>query len=462
MLDRLDSGPLLAVASFVQEPAQVAALLHACPTLSPSLVCLRELATMLPPSDVWPDLCLRKSGLPTSVLAPLLHGSIGLYRSVKVYDLGLTDMVAAAALPSTRILVYDTAAPSNYHLVALQTFANHLTSSYLNLQSFSPTKVVAAAAALRQCHNLTHFKLAWTSPTNAVPVLAALPKLTRFTLGYTHLLHQPMRLTTADEVQLATWVTAQSAQELEIAGVAPTSGVFPTALQLAHSLEALLVTNAPEMCVVLLNGAPLPRGLRRLELHCTGLKAADMPNLSLALDGAPQLQTLRLSNNYLGVMGMRLLAPRLERLCSLTHLMLASTFLMDEGCHWVAASLRHMPRLRCLDVSMNFIGNAGATALASGLPNTLTHLTLKLNRLGDDGLDALVRAGIHSLTQLDVSNTLVTTAGAQKIVRALPGSRLRVNLSRVDMTIADVALCQRQAGAIGVAGRVTLAPKDRP
>ncbi|KDO20861.1 hypothetical protein SPRG_14092 [Saprolegnia parasitica CBS 223.65] len=441
MLERLDSGPLLTVASFVPEPAQVAALLHACPTLSLGLVCLRELVTLLPPHDVWPDLCLRKSELPTSVLAPLVRGSIGLYRSVKVYDLGLTAMVAAAALPSTRILVYDTEAPSNYHLVALQTFATHLTSSYLNLQSFSPTKVVAAAAALRQCHHLTHLKLAWTSPANAVPVLEALPKLTHFTLGYTHLLHQPMRLTAADEVQLATWVTTRSARELEIAGVAPLSGVFPKALQHAQSLEALLITSAPEMCAILLNGAPMPRGLRRLELHCTGLKAADMPNLSLALDGAPQLETLRLSNNYLGVMGMRLLAPRLERLGSLTHLMLASTFLMDEGCHWVAASLRHMPRLR-------------------GLPSTLTHLMLKLNRLGDDGLDALVRAGIHTLTQLDVSNTLVTTAGAQKIVCALPGSRLRVNLSRVDMTIADVALCQRQAGAIGVAGRVTLAPKD--
>ncbi|OQR87354.1 hypothetical protein ACHHYP_09097 [Achlya hypogyna] len=334
MLQRLDSGPLVAIVSFLPEPAQVVALLQACPpsALGHPLACLLRLATLLPPGDVWPELCVRSS---TPVLAPLLDGVLGLVRTIRVLDLSATASVASALRPSTTVCVYDIEAPSNYQLVALQTFAAHLSSFALNLQSFSRTKSLAAATALPGCKQLTHLKLAWTGGCCPEPVLGALPhchRLMRLSLGYTHISTAPLRLSPPDEELLESWLAVSpTLRHVELAAVVSATGQFARGLQRAKQLESIALANAPEFCVALLDGTPLPTGLRRLQLHCVGLKAADVPRLVSALEGA-SLETLQLSNNYLGVLGAVSLVPCLEQLHCLRALELPSIFLMDEGC----------------------------------------------------------------------------------------------------------------------------------
>ncbi|CAJ1440809.1 unnamed protein product [Effrenium voratum] len=138
--------------------------------------------------------------------------------------------------------------------------------------------------------------------------------------------------------------------------------------------------------------------------------------LGAALQQMPRLQTLKLSQNQIGVKGAQALARGLEGTTALELLWLWENRIGDAGCEALGVALQQMPRLQTLILSQNQIGVKGAQALARGLEAnaSLEVLWLFQNSLGDEGCKALAAALAHrGLRDLDLAANGFGDAGAE-------------------------------------------------
>ena len=134
------------------------------------------------------------------------------------------------------------------------------------------------------------------------------------------------------------------------------------------------------------------------------------PATLLALTG---LTSLDLSGNYIGEAGAKAIAAKLT---GLTALDLSGNKIGEAGAQAIAAKLTG---LTSLDLSGNKIGEEGAKAIAASLTG-LASLNLSENRIGAAGAEAIA-AKLTSLASLDLALNNIGDAGAKAIAASLTG-----------------------------------------
>ena len=138
------------------------------------------------------------------------------------------------------------------------------------------------------------------------------------------------------------------------------------------------------------------------------------------------------------LMGIWLSAPQVQQFCSsiqkkgdakgLEELYLGGCGLGDGGVQAVMAALRENgSRLKVLDLYMNYIGDAGAKALAESIPRcpNLQELSLYTNSIGDEGVKALAESISYcpKLITLNIYPNKDSPANEALIDAALAGPR---------------------------------------
>lgn len=124
------------------------------------------------------------------------------------------------------------------------------------------------------------------------------------------------------------------------------------------------------------------------------LNAASMLPLADTLKGQPNLKSLSLGKNPIGVSGIQTLVSAFPQLKKLDSLNVCQTSLGDAGMIALSAGLPLLPLGSYLDLAFNGIGDSGALAFAAIVPN-ITHLqTLMVhcNSIGNNGMLAIARA----------------------------------------------------------------------
>jgi Ran GTPase-activating protein (RanGAP) involved in mRNA processing and transport len=157
------------------------------------------------------------------------------------------------------------------------------------------------------------------------------------------------------------------------------------------------------------------RSVERLYLSGNGLGPAQAPGLARLLHEAPHVKALLLSVNRLADDGAALLAEALRENTTLEELDLASNGIGTLSALAVleaalahprlhTLSLGYTPSTRVLGSSANALGDKGAFALATLLPEakTLRRLDLRRNGLSPRGIAALVEALEHNHTLVDL------------------------------------------------------------
>ncbi|XP_078598235.1 NLR family CARD domain-containing protein 4-like [Branchiostoma floridae x Branchiostoma japonicum] len=194
-------------------------------------------------------------------------------------------------------------------------------------------------------------------------------------------------------------------------------------------------------------------GLRALDLSHTELTPSSLQPLVQAFSHMSLLEELNLSyNTDLGDAGMEVLQVGLSSVPHLAVLRLGWVSMTAVGMSSLAPFMRHLVRLRELDITGNKIGDSGLESLTTVLPiftamqvlglrlisisptgmrtlvPTLCQLTrlikldISYNDIGDPGLECL-SAILHHLTAmkvLDLRLTGISDRGISSLIKALP------------------------------------------
>lgn len=99
---------------------------------------------------------------------------------------------------------------------------------------------------------------------------------------------------------------------------------------------------------------------------------------------------------------------------SLTSISLTEGDITAEGVDELLKHLSNKPALKELNLSMNFIGDNGATMLAERLPSQIDTLTLVQVGLTDEGAKALAKN--NTLTSLDITGNTISAEAAGDFV----------------------------------------------
>jgi hypothetical protein len=176
----------------------------------------------------------------------------------------------------------------------------------------------------------------------------------------------------------ASGLSAVDAQTLAAAVLLPT--VMPCLEALDLSGNALRDDGVASIAASL----PFLTRLSVLRFGSVRLTEASVGTLvaALSLTGAPQLAELSLGGNALGDAGVSALSTGVAAVGrSLRRLDLSGTRLGDAGAVALAAALPGLPRLEALVLRLNVIGDEGIAAVVSALPSLGPHLlTLDVSR----------------------------------------------------------------------------------
>lgn len=183
---------------------------------------------------------------------------------------------------------------------------------------------------------------------------------------------------------------------------------------------------APD-CAALASTLDALPGLLEFELSETSSRAAGAAAIAPALSKLQRLQRLSLYSNRF-CRGMVQLAPSIGALTDLRSLVLRGNRVgsCDEGVQLLCDSIKRLPRLQELDISMNCLGTQGAIALShalAGLP--LVSLDVSRNNIEVVGAVALapVIGTLTSLRSLFLGDNDLGDLGVQRLavdIRGLP------------------------------------------
>ncbi|OQS07195.1 hypothetical protein THRCLA_00808 [Thraustotheca clavata] len=388
-MHRLDQALMLEIVLFVPDAKQLFTLLNAChkSMLCTPLIYLLELKKTCSEDDLWPILCLRAEPQWNANLYQVIR----LYSNIYIYDLNWTEIIQKHCNSRTMVHLFDMEAPSNYQVIAVQMFTGSLHTLSLNLKSFSPSKILLTAETLKLCTKLEKLHLTWTSSINPTQLLLCLKDckmLNSLSVGYSHLLYQTMHLTEEDEALIASCIP--QLKHFKISSSQVETKLLVTTLQQSMALESLSIVNGIDLCGLLINGTPISKGLKKLVLHCTGLKS--MKNLT----------SLDLSMNFIGCPGALAIASAIPS--SLRYLQLKLNRLGDKG---LASIVKHASlHLETLDVSNTLIS-------AFGVQRLLHHFTLvpssklrvDLSRIEADADE--INELVHAATNLNMTSRLI-------------------------------------------------------
>lgn len=210
------------------------------------------------------------------------------------------------------------------------------------------------------------------------------------------------------------------------------AAVWASVLRQSPALTALEVANNA------LGSLGVQRLARKLS-RCPALTRLSMPSTSLGPAGAtaladsltlsPQclLTHLNLASNRIGPAGISALAacPALAQQTSLSELLLGSNQVSPSGTVALVGWVQRCPKLQVLDVSGNGLGEGGTrslTALFGSHLSQLTSINLSLNAIGDAGATTVASALGHApaLVTLRLGRNGITDAGLSSLARALP------------------------------------------
>ena len=195
--------------------------------------------------------------------------------------------------------------------------------------------------------------------------------------------------------------------------------------------------------------------LTRLHLCCNRFSQDELGDMGMrvlapALSRLSRLADLDLGANNIDAAGAAVLAQPLGALTSLTALRLSETYVGDAEVEALAPALRRLSQLAVLDLSFNAIDAAGAAALAQplGALAALTELNLALNKLGDAGAEALAPA-LSRLSRLAILRLQDNDLSDGSLVHLTPALACLPNLSELGLLsrndFSDAAAAQLRA-----------------
>lgn len=182
------------------------------------------------------------------------------------------------------------------------------------------------------------------------------------------------------------------------------------------------INRCVEMAALILSRASF-KGLQHLFLYNSGIDDVSCTALSLAIANKPELKSLILTENSIGIQGIRLLATTALANCSkLETLELCGNNIGDEGVESLLPALSGMKHLRVLDLSFTMLTTLRGFKVISNCKD-LGELNLSDNNLNDEGIDILVCAlKCLSLLRLDLSYNDGISSEGWKLVSTLLNS----------------------------------------
>ena len=196
------------------------------------------------------------------------------------------------------------------------------------------------------------------------------------------------------------------------------------------------------------NNSILEEGLRSLSsslIYCTNLTDLRMrkilyeggrnrPKIDPLVDvlkHCVSISTLDISINFIGDEGATALAEVLKHTSRLNSLLIKGNLIGPTGAQALAKAMQCCSNLQKLDISYNSIGDLGAEALANSFKHKtrLSELCIGYNEIGPTGSQSLAKA-CTSLHKLDISYNSIGDVGTE----ALAGS-LRCNSALTELHI---------------------------
>ena len=185
----------------------------------------------------------------------------------------------------------------------------------------------------------------------------------------------------------------------------------------------------------------LPKSLKMLSLKDCKLVHTSKDRLTCTLQTLPNLVSLNLGENELGVACTDIVTPLLQQHKQFEELRLYKCEIMSDGMIALSRPLSQLRYLTALTLSKNHIQTTGAKALSEALPYLveLTELWLSDNDLHDDGLISLVPAleKLVKLNTLALNNNQISDRGAIELAKPLQGFNLLQKLYLYDNMISD-------------------------
>ncbi|XP_044869680.1 NACHT, LRR and PYD domains-containing protein 12-like isoform X1 [Mauremys mutica] len=184
--------------------------------------------------------------------------------------------------------------------------------------------------------------------------------------------------------------------------------------------------------------------LQKLDLESCRITDAGCGDLADVLSTSQSLTELNLSDNYLGDAGVRLMCQGLKHpTCTLQRLDLQVCFFTDTGCGDLATVLRTNQSLTELDLGYNKLGDAGVKLLCEGLKQNCKLQSLKLYYCGlttacCEDLSSVL-SNSQNLTFLDLGENILEASGVQRLCEGLkhPNCKLQTLwLRRCDLRAA--------------------------
>jgi hypothetical protein len=178
---------------------------------------------------------------------------------------------------------------------------------------------------------------------------------------------------------------------------------------------------------------------------CDLLQKASMDNYIARLAANnPTLTTLDIGLNSIDDAGASALAEALLENITLTTLNIPVNNIRADGARALATALQQNATLTTLNISGNRIGDAGASALAEALleNTTLTTLNIPFNNIHADGARALATALQQNatLTTLNISGNRIGDDGVRALAGALRQNRTLAVLDLSNQYISDAGL----------------------
>ncbi|EQC36708.1 hypothetical protein SDRG_06144 [Saprolegnia diclina VS20] len=269
---RLSAELLELVATHVPSAVDLLALLAALPTdlLTPPLQSLRELATHVEPTSLWPTLVLPHDATPH--VAALIESILRVLPAVAVAAPS-TSIRSLSLLPSTRVHLLALASPAAY-AVAMTEWRDHITSVTIHLEHENEATRWTGDAVRTWCQQLTK-----------------LPRLTSLRLHWA--------LDAADDLfdapaVLLDAITASSLTDVSLTFESWFTWDMAMSKVFAAWLDAASVTN------IALTNLFLPQQSPEARLLCDSLLLA--PSLqSIALHGGNMTESFLQSQHRLGL-----------------------------------------------------------------------------------------------------------------------------------------------------------------
>ncbi|XP_032233161.2 NLR family CARD domain-containing protein 3-like [Nematostella vectensis] len=164
------------------------------------------------------------------------------------------------------------------------------------------------------------------------------------------------------------------------------------------------------------------------------LGPADMSAVVNVLKHAPNLNTLLITHNDIGLFGCKEVLTLLQNFGNtLTKLDLTLNSIGDEGAKYIGEALGHENcKLTKLNISDNNIGDEGAKYIGEALGHEnckLTKLNISDNNIGDEGAKYIGEALGHEnckLTKLNISDNNIGDEGAKYIGEALANENCKL------------------------------------